>query len=520
MEQGVPFLPGKRVQSEGDDMIDFNGKPLFILEMANNHMGDVSHAMTILHEFHKVTTAFPFNFSFKLQHRSDGFFHPDYRNRKDLKYIKRFTETKLSIEEFKKIKDEICNLGYIPMCTPWDEESVDLMEELDFAIIKIASCSFIDWPLLERVIKTNRPIIASSAGASLEDIDRVVAFFQHRHKNFCLMHCVGAYPTKNEQLQLNQIDLFKTRYPKVPVGFSTHESPLNLDSVKIAIGKGVMAFEKHVGVPTQRYQLNAYSATPDQVRAWLLSAQEAYAACGVLAERMNFGEQEKADLIPLFRGVFAGRDIAAGEKINKTNTFYAMPNIQGQVLAREISKYSEYIALQPVKKHSPVMSSEVQVKYLREKATQIVNRVKNMLKESKTIIPNRVDMEISCHYGIDRFEEWGAVIIKVVNREYCKMHLVLFPGQKYPLHHHKLKEESLLILFGDLTLTMEGYDKGLCAGDIVTVERGADHSFSTKNGVIIEEISTTYYKGDSYYKEEAINKNPDRKVELTYWVDT
>src|ERR1039458_10394531 len=97
------------------------------------------------------------------------------------------------------------------MCTPWDEPSVDLMEELDFDIIKIASCSFTDWSLLERIAKTNRPVITSTGGATLEEIDRVVAFFTHRNKQFVLMHCVGEYPCQRAHLELNQIDLFRDR---------------------------------------------------------------------------------------------------------------------------------------------------------------------------------------------------------------------------------------------------------------------------------------------------------------------
>ena len=75
-----------------------------------------------------------------------------------------------------------------------------LLEEFDWVIegqglyiIKDASCSFTDWPLLERIAATGRPIIASTAGASLEDIDRVVSFLMHRDKRFAILHCVGEY---------------------------------------------------------------------------------------------------------------------------------------------------------------------------------------------------------------------------------------------------------------------------------------------------------------------------------------
>jgi len=500
-------------------MIDFKAKPLFILEMANNHMGDVNHGIKILREFQEVTKDFDFNFSFKLQHRDISFIHPEYRNRKDIKQIKRFTETKLSKEHFKMLKDELVKFGFISMCSPWDEQSVDLMEELDFDIIKIASCSFIDWPLLERVAKSNIPIIASTAGVALEEIDKVVAFFEHRNKNFCLMHCIAAYPTQKEQLQLNQINLLQKRYPNVVIGFSSHESPDNFDAVKIAVGKRVTVFERHVGVPTSEYKLNDYSSTPDQVKKWLIAAKEAYGMCGIENARIETTEKEKSDLIPLFRGVFASQKITKGEKITLNNTFFALPNIPNQILARNMSKYSEFTATTDIEKDKPIMTDGVETKYLREKVLKIISNLKNMLRKSKTYLPSQVDMEISSHYGINRFEEWGAVLIKVVNRKYCKMLLVMFPGQNYPMHYHKLKEESLHILHGDLTMNFENEKKKLTVGEIITIKSGLNHSFNTENGVIIEEISTTYHKGDSYYKDKTIRDNKDRKLELTYWIN-
>jgi len=211
---------------------------LFIFEVANNHMGDVSHGLNIIRGIHDVCKNFNFRFAFKFQYRDiDTFIHPDFKNRTDFKYVKRFQETRLSETHQALLKEEARKLGLISICTPFDENSVDLIEKHSYDIIKIASCSFTDWPLLERIAKTDKPIIASTAGALLEDIDKVVSFFEHRGKHFCIMHCVGEYPTNKKNLQLNQIDLLKKRYPKIPVGYSTHESPDNTDAIKIAVAR-------------------------------------------------------------------------------------------------------------------------------------------------------------------------------------------------------------------------------------------------------------------------------------------
>jgi sialic acid synthase SpsE/mannose-6-phosphate isomerase-like protein (cupin superfamily) len=493
-------------------------KPLFIFEMANNHMGDVEHGIRIVREFKAITQGLDlFQFSIKLQHRDESFFHPDFVNRTDYKYIKRFTETKLSKADFKRLKDEIQDQGFVSMCTPWDEPSVDLMEELSFDVIKIASCSFTDWPLLERVAKSQRPVIASTAAATLEEIDRVVSFFTHRKKSFALMHCVGEYPCRSEHLELNQIGFFKSRYPWVPIGFSTHEDPDNLKSVPIAIGMGSMLFEKHVAVPTERYAINAYSATPEQARKWLLAAAEALAMCGVKGQRREIFAKEIDDIQPLLRGAFAARHIKKGEKITEKDLFLAMPNSPGQLVARQLSKYTEFHASEPVAPNQPLMLENLEVKDLRERVSDICSQLRAVLKRRQIALPSDVEIEISHHYGIDRFEEWGAILIHVINRIYSKILVVMFPGQSYPRHRHIQKDETYHLLHGDLTVEIEGKETLLKAGDVLSINRGLPHSFRTTSGAVIEEVATTYVHGDSVYEDQSIQSNGSRKTQLKFW---
>jgi sialic acid synthase SpsE/mannose-6-phosphate isomerase-like protein (cupin superfamily) len=496
-------------------------KPLFIFEMANNHMGDIDHGIRIVREFKKITEGIDeFNFSIKLQHRDDTFFHPAHIHRQDHKLIKRFVETRLGYDNFKRLTDEIRNNGFLTMCTPWDELSVDLMEDLNYDIIKIASCSFNDWPLWERVVKSKKPIIASTAGAQLDAIDQVVSFLSHRQKQFAIMHCVGEYPCAKENLELNQIDFFKDRYPGIPIGFSTHEDPNNFDSIRIAVAKGSHLFEKHVGVATDKYALNAYSATPQQSAAWVESARDTYVMCGGAKNaRRKFTEKEMYDLGILYRGAYANKDIEAGQKIDHQDMFLAMPNIEGQLVANQMSKYTEFYAEKPIKKGEPVMHGDIKIKHLRKQVLDIVNQLRNILSDSKVALPPYVDLEISYHYGIDRFNEIGGVLVHVLNREYSKILLVMFPGQAYPCHHHLQKDESYHILYGDLTVDIEGVEHKLEKGGLLSVGRGQKHSFKTRTGVIIEEIATTYIKGDSYYEDGSISKNPNRKTYLTFWPD-
>jgi sialic acid synthase SpsE/quercetin dioxygenase-like cupin family protein len=483
-------------------------------------MGDVEHGIRIIRMFHEVCKDFNFKFAFKFQYRDlDTFIHPDFRNRSDIKYVKRFMETNLSEAERKQLKDEVKKLGFISICTPFDENSVDLIEKHDYDVVKIASCSFTDWHLLERISKTNKPIIASTAGASLEDIDKVVSFFEHRGKHFCIMHCVGEYPTSKKNLQLNQIDLLRKRYPEITIGYSTHESPDNYEAVKIAVGKGASVFERHVAVQTDKYAVNAYSSTPAHVAAWLLAAQDAFEMCGISEKRFDGTEKERMDLRGLQRGVFAKTHIKKGEKVGTSNTFFAIPNFENQVTANQLSKYSEFIADKDIDANKPILTGDITMTNLRDKVLQIVNKIRPLLIESKVILPDKLEMEISHHYGIDRFEEWGATIINCINREYCKKLIILLPNQKHPIHFHKKKEETFHVLYGDMAVNLNGEEKSCKAGDMVIVERGMKHDFRSAHGAIFEEISTTHYKDDSFYDDVNVLNNKNRKTALTFWSD-
>lgn len=493
--------------------------PLFILEMANNHMGDMDHAFALIRKFGEICKKYPFKFAFKLQYRDlDTFIHPSAVGRDDIKYVKRFSETRLSKDQFNQLINEIRANGFLTMSTPFDEPSVDLIEEQDLDIIKIASCSFTDWPLLERVVKTKKPIIASTAGASLDEIDRVVGFFQHRQKEFAILHCVGEYPTPDEKMHLSQIDYLKRLYEGVRIGFSTHENPNNTDIIKMAVAKGATVFEKHVGLPTNEYPINAYSASPEQIEAWLEAASYAFKLCGEGKSRLPVNVAEKESLQSLRRGVFARRPIKKGEMINSKDVFFAFPPSLGSVTANDWSKHTKFVAEKNISANEAVTTDNTAKTDYRVDILSIATRVNDILKLSNIVVPGAAELEISHHYGIEKFNEFGLVLITVVNREYCKKLLVSLPNQFHPEQYHNKKEETFHVLHGEVHLKLDGEVVICRPGDVVTVKPGVRHSWVSPTGAVIEEISSTHYKDDSFYTDASINDNKLRKTLLTYWM--
>lgn len=94
---------------------------------------------------------------------------------------------------------------------------VDTCIELGVEIIKIASSNIDDWVLIEKIASTRKPVIVSTGFSSLKDVDDMVAFFTKRQIPLPVNHCVSIYPSEKYELELNQIDFLKNRYPDLVV---------------------------------------------------------------------------------------------------------------------------------------------------------------------------------------------------------------------------------------------------------------------------------------------------------------
>ena len=154
---------------------------LFVLELANNHLGRVERGLQIIRDFSKVVRYNSVRAAIKLQLRDvETFIHRDFLDRQDIRYIKKTVGTRLSKEEYGTLVEAIRRASCLPMATPFDEASVDLCVELDIPILKLASSDVNDWVLIEKIATTRRPVVASTGGSSLRDVDDLVHFFEKR----------------------------------------------------------------------------------------------------------------------------------------------------------------------------------------------------------------------------------------------------------------------------------------------------------------------------------------------------
>jgi sialic acid synthase SpsE len=315
---------------------------LFVLEAANNHWGDLQRGLRIVRDFGSVVRHNDVKAAIKFQFRDvDRFIHKEFTGSKDIRYISKTEATKLAEEEFASLIAEVRRVGCIPMATPFDEKSVDLCSSLELPIIKIASSDINAWPLLERVSKTRKPVIVSTGGASEKAIDDVVSFFKNRNIPLAINHCVSLYPSEDSELELNQIDYLKSRYPLNVIGFSSHEYHTWDASMHISYAKGARTWERHIDIDFESVPVSPYCSLPEQIDIWFKAFHQARKMSGGSAsERRVIGTKEVEYLNALVRGVYAKRNLESGYVINHESfddDFYlAVPLRKGQLSVREI----------------------------------------------------------------------------------------------------------------------------------------------------------------------------------------
>lgn len=498
---------------------DFDFRDLFVLDLANNHQGDVEHGLRIIREHGEVVRRHGVRAAMKFQFRQlDSFVHPAHQKGSANKHIPRFLSTRLSEGDFGRLLQEVRAQGMVAACTPFDEESVDLIVRMGFDLLKIASCSATDWPLLEKAAESGLPVLISTGGLHLDEIDNICSFCEHRRVHYAIMHCVAIYPTPDPRFELNQIDQFRSRYPGVEIGFSTHEPPDETNVVQMAVAKGATMFERHVGVATDKIKLNAYSSTPEQLERWLAAWRRARTICGS-SRRPEPAQEEAESLASLARGVYARESIPAGTELHRGQVYFAMPLEPGQLPSGQF--HPGIRTSKDTPEDGPILVRDVALPKppVEQMFYRSIHEAKAMLNEARIPLGPSFTVEFSHHFGPERFREVGAIIIDCVNRQYCKKLVVQFPGQKHPAHYHKSKEETFQVLHGILDIEVDGQPHRLYPGQTILIQRGVWHRFSTPCGVVFEEISTTHVPGDSYYEHKSINSTPleRRKTRVEHW---
>ena len=349
---------------------------LFVLELANNHWGSLRRGKQIVKQFAGVVKKNNIKAAIKLQFRDiDNFIHKDYLTEgkgekladlpKRSRYIQKTAKTKLSYESFEKLIDYIRKHDCTPMATCFDEKTVDWAVKMKIPIVKVASSDINDWILLNKLAKTKKPVIISSGGAREKQLDDVIRFFTKRKIPLAVNHCVSKYPSEDDELELDQIDYLKNKYPSVTIGLSTHEYTDWCSSMHISYAKGARTWERHIDIPYpdghEQEEVSKYCSLPEQANEWFKAFNKAVEMCGTSsAKRRIIDKKESNYLESLYRGLYLKEDMGEGSKLKLEHLYSAIPYLKE--IDHITSRYyfdEDLILNKDMKKDAPLTKQDV-----------------------------------------------------------------------------------------------------------------------------------------------------------------
>jgi len=221
------------------------GHPAYLIgEIGLNHNGDVDIAKRLIDVAADAGLQ-----AVKFQKRTPAISTPEHMKNTprstpwgEMTYLEYRYRVEFDRDQYIEIGDHATMRGLDWFASPWDEPSVDFLEDLNVVAYKIASASVTDLGLLAAVAATGKPVILSTGMSTLEQIDRAVEALGTNR--LVLLHATSTYPLPPEEANLRMIDTLANRYAGVPVGYSGHEPGLQISIAAVALG--ATAVERHI----------------------------------------------------------------------------------------------------------------------------------------------------------------------------------------------------------------------------------------------------------------------------------
>ena len=291
-----------------DDRLIGDGHPTFIVaEIGINHNGDLDIAKQLI-DVAKWAGAD----AVKFQKRTPELCVPEDQKDKMretpwgyITYLEYRRRIEFDKKEYREIDRYCQEKGIMWFASPWDEQSVDFLEEFQPVCYKIASASLTDDVLLKRLKETGRLLILSTGMSTMEDIRKTVDFLGL--DNLMIAHTTSTYPCEPEELNLRMIPTLREEFP-VPIGYSGHE--VGLVPSTIAVSLGACLVERHITLDRALWGSDqAASVEPGGLRRLVKYIRVTEQSLGDGVKRVY--ESEKPSLKKLRRS-FWKEDFSAG----------------------------------------------------------------------------------------------------------------------------------------------------------------------------------------------------------------
>lgn len=251
----------------------FNNHTFIIAEIGVNHNGDINLAKKMIKSASECgVDAVKFQ-TFKSEDLvTENAKTAEYqeKNTSENSQLEMLKKLELSFEDFKELKEYASECHVMFISSPFDIESVNLLEKLGVPLYKLGSGELNNFELINFVQKTDKPLILSTGMATLDEIKETYDSI-HNKENLIILHCITGYPTSFEEANLNFIKTLQNELD-VPIGFSDHSPGIELPIAAVALGACVVekhfTLDKNMDGPDHKASLNPaeFKAMVDAIR--------------------------------------------------------------------------------------------------------------------------------------------------------------------------------------------------------------------------------------------------------------
>ena len=256
------------------------------------------------------------------------------------------------IDKFWKPLKEYCDkIGIVFFSTPMSKGAAKILDKVGVSLWKIGSSDILDFPMLDHMRRSRKPIIISSGMSTVPELDKAINFIKEKNNKIALLHCVSKYPCPPEELNFGTIKFLERRYG-LPTGFSDHS--IGVEAALGAVALGAKIIEKHFSFSRDFWGSDhKVSMTPEELKTLV-------AGIRTLKKAMGSGEKslsaDEAKFRPVMRkSLMAGRDIPAGTVLTAEMVYAMRPQAYAGGLPSE--QYEMVLgkrAAKNIKKYDPI----------------------------------------------------------------------------------------------------------------------------------------------------------------------
>lgn len=334
------------------------GRPYIIAEIGANHNGDLELAKKMILKAKecgadcvKFQSWSKDSIFSRSVYRDNYFLRDDYRNRTDYTLEEIVDKYSIGKKEHIALKEYCDELGIDFASTGFCKEEIDfLVDELNVPFIKVASMDVNNIPFLTYITGKKKPVVISTGLCELSDVvDAIKCLENNGCSQIVVLHCVSIYPPKDEEVNLNNIEMYKKLFD-YPIGYSDHT--LGTIAPIMSLTMGVCMLEKHFTLDKDMEGWDhKISANPEELKEIAEAAIVGYKMLGSYNKIVSEDEERRN---AFQRSIVAARNIKAGDIIREEDIDYKRPGngispkfyqfVIGKVAKRDID-YDEIIKM-------------------------------------------------------------------------------------------------------------------------------------------------------------------------------